>query len=132
MGKQATGYCSIIIADQLLSDGSGLFQQEKVQKRFEEQQYQNENQTEIWSFDCGDTLDKLVQFNLATQKIDWICSHLSPRYYIISSEVLRLEGSYLFLGARWGMLKNRGAYNVILNHCSCNQVEFLSAIIIIS
>lgn len=55
-----TGYCSITISDQLLSDGSGLFQQEKVQKRFEEQQYQIENQTEIWSFDCGDTLDKLV------------------------------------------------------------------------
>lgn len=48
------------ITDQLLSDGSGLFQQEKVQKRFEEQQYQNESQIEIWSFDCGDTLDKLV------------------------------------------------------------------------
>lgn len=55
-----TGYCSIIITDQLLSDGSGLFQREKVQKRFEEQQYQNVNQTEIWSFDCEDTLDKLV------------------------------------------------------------------------
>lgn len=46
-----TGYCSIIITEQLLCDGSGLFQQERVQKRFEERQYQN-----VWSFNCGDKL----------------------------------------------------------------------------
>lgn len=55
-----TGYCSIIVTDQLLCDGSGLFQQERVQKRFEEQQYENVNQIAIWSFNCGDMLDKLV------------------------------------------------------------------------